>query len=185
MPSSVPVKTSSTGTSSNLCLPTFTKHLSKHNDVFHIVKDKNGEGKIGEHLRFNPSLKSYEARTEAVAHVIKCLGNLIPGIRNELYPVTLAFGVPPFFSLERAAAPYFGIKAYGVHMNGYVEIDSEMFLWVAKRSEDKPTFPGIVYQLRDAEMREKAPILLGIISDSSKPVGQLYGVQDKVEPMLE
>ncbi|KAF3336549.1 nudix hydrolase 20 [Carex littledalei] len=143
MPSSVPVKTSSTGTSSNLCLPTFTKHLSKHNDVFHIVKDKNGEGKIGEHLRFNPSLKSYEARTEAVAHVIKCLGNLIPGIRNELYPVTLAFGVPPFFSLERAAAPYFGIKAYGVHMNGYVEIDSEMFLWVAKRSEDKPTFPGM------------------------------------------
>ncbi|KAF3342044.1 nudix hydrolase 20 [Carex littledalei] len=122
----------------------FTKHLSKHNDVFHIVKDKNGEGKIGEHLRFNPSLKSYEARTEAVAHVIKCLGNLIPGIRNELYPVTLAFGVPPFFSLERAAAPYFGIKAYGVHMNGYVEIDSEKFLWVAKRSEDKPTFPGML-----------------------------------------
>lgn len=29
---------------------------------------------------------------------------------NQLYPVTAAFGVPPFFSLERAAAPYFGIK---------------------------------------------------------------------------
>jgi len=29
---------------------------------------------------------------------------------NQLYPVTSAFGEQVFFSLERAAAPYFGIK---------------------------------------------------------------------------
>ena len=29
---------------------------------------------------------------------------------NQLYPVTSSFGAPIFFSLERAAAPYFGIK---------------------------------------------------------------------------
>lgn len=27
-----------------------------------------------------------------------------------MYPVTSSFGAPTFFSLERAAAPYFGIK---------------------------------------------------------------------------
>lgn len=31
----------------------------------------------------------------------------------QLYPVTSSFGAPIFFSLERAAAPYFGIKVQG------------------------------------------------------------------------
>jgi hypothetical protein len=31
-------------------------------------------------------------------------------IFNQLYPVTPSFGSPPYFSVERAAAPYFGIK---------------------------------------------------------------------------
>ncbi|KAL6984832.1 Nudix hydrolase 20, chloroplastic [Sarracenia purpurea var. burkii] len=56
-------------------------------------------------------LMTSEERTRAVAGVVKSLGEkLIPGIRNELYPVTSSFGAPVFFSLERAAAPYFGIK---------------------------------------------------------------------------
>lgn len=31
---------------------------------------------------------------------------------QQLYPVTSSFGTPVFFSLERAAAPYFGIKVW-------------------------------------------------------------------------
>ncbi|RWW17604.1 hypothetical protein GW17_00018456 [Ensete ventricosum] len=34
--------------------------------------------------------------------------------RGSLYPVTSSYGMPVFFSLERAAAPYFGIKPYGI-----------------------------------------------------------------------
>ncbi|XP_078153985.1 nudix hydrolase 20, chloroplastic-like [Carex rostrata] len=161
----------------------FTEHLSKHNDVFSIVKDKNGIGKIGEHLRFNPSLKTYEARTEAVAHVIKSLGNLIPGIRNELYPVTLAFGVPPFFSLERAAAPYFGIKAYGVHMNGYVEIDGEKFLWVAKRSEDKPTFPGMLDHIVAGGLPHGISCKKNIIKECEEEAGIPASISTNVIPV--
>ncbi len=33
-------------------------------------------------------------------------------------------------------------QAYGVHMNGYVQIDREKHLWVAKRSSDRQNFPG-------------------------------------------
>lgn len=35
---------------------------------------------------------------------------IITGWRNELYPVTHAFGAPPAALIERAAAPYFGVK---------------------------------------------------------------------------
>ena len=60
---------------------------------------------------------------------------VITGWRNELYPVSGGFNQPPLLLIERVAAPYFGVKAYGVHVNGYVETASgEQRLWVARRS---------------------------------------------------
>lgn len=47
-----------------------------------------------------------------------------------------------FFQMERAAVPMFGVKAYGVHVNGYVIKGDEMFMWVAKRSPTKQTWPS-------------------------------------------
>lgn len=38
-------------------------------------------------------------------------------------------------------------QAYGVHVNGYVEVDGEKHLWVAKRSATKQTFPGMLDHL--------------------------------------
>lgn len=70
---------------------------------------------------------------------------VIPGWRNEMYPVVNFFGASPFFSLERAAVPYFGTKAYGVHINGFsVDSNGKMYLWVARRSMTKQTFPGML-----------------------------------------
>lgn len=68
---------------------------------------------------------------------------VITGWRNELYPVQRSFNDPPSLLLERAAAGFFGIKAYGVHMNGFVRRpDGQVLLWVARRSATKPTWPG-------------------------------------------
>ncbi|KAI0508142.1 hypothetical protein KFK09_014276 [Dendrobium nobile] len=119
----------------------FVNHLIKFQDVFTFMLDKDSSA-VGAHVKLHSSLKTPEDRTSAVGDIIKCLGDLIPGIRNELYPVTSSFGKQILFSLERAAAPYFGIKAYGVHMNGYVGKSGQKFLWVAKRSDFKPTYPG-------------------------------------------
>ncbi len=68
----------------------------------------------------------------------------ITGWRGELYPVASSFGSEPVLLMERAAAPYFGIREYGVHVNGYVR-DAEtggIKLWVARRSARKQTWPG-------------------------------------------
>lgn len=118
----------------------FAKHLKKYANVFTFPRDDS--------VQLHESLKTPEDRTDAVGDVVKCLGEeVIPGTRNELYPVTSSFGGPVFFSLERAAAPYFGIKVYGVQMNGYVEKDGQKFLWIAKRSQMKQTFPGMLDEL--------------------------------------
>ncbi|XP_057967984.1 nudix hydrolase 20, chloroplastic-like [Malania oleifera] len=121
----------------------FADHLKRFQDVF-IFHSCHSNGYVSLHSL----LRTPEDRTRAVGDVVKCLGEeLIPGIRNELYPVTSSFGTPIFFSLERAAAPYFGIKAYGVHMNGYVERGGQTFLWIGKRSQEKPTYPGMLDHL--------------------------------------
>ncbi|XP_043723394.1 nudix hydrolase 20, chloroplastic-like isoform X2 [Telopea speciosissima] len=126
----------------------FADHLRKFNDVFVFGEDNSYSSHCRGYVTLHPLLGSPEDRTGAVGDVIRCLGErLIPGIRNELYPVKSSFDMPVFFSLERAAAPYFGIKAYGVHMNGYVDRDGKKFLWIGKRSEVKPTFPGMLDHL--------------------------------------
>ncbi|KAK6126887.1 hypothetical protein DH2020_039368 [Rehmannia glutinosa] len=124
-------------------LSRFARHLQRYKDVFTFPENPSYNSKLGFHVALHPTLTAPEDRTKAVGDVVKCLGDeLIPGIRNELYPVRSSFETPELFLLERAAAPYFGIKAYGVHMNGYVERDDEKYLWIGKRSKVKPTYPG-------------------------------------------
>ena len=54
--------------------------------------------------------------------------------------------------VERAAASLLGVRAYGVHINGYVCADearphAPTHLWVARRSATKPTFPNALDHL--------------------------------------
>ncbi|KAL5982776.1 Beta-galactosidase 10 [Asimina triloba] len=110
----------------------FMDHLRNFPDVF-LFFSSNGHVKHGgRFITLHPSLKTPEDRTRAV---------------GDLYPVKSSFDLPVFFSLERAAAPYFGIKAYGVHMNGYVNRSGQKYLWLGRRSDQKPTFPGMLDHL--------------------------------------
>lgn len=116
----------------------FVDHLEKHEDVF---------TREGREISLHPRLEQERERTEAVGLVMKQLEGkgLITGWRDELFPVKEKFEDRPAFLLERAAVPHFGIKAYGVHVNGFVKDPSGTeFLWVARRSMSKPTFPGML-----------------------------------------
>ncbi|CBI28108.3 unnamed protein product, partial [Vitis vinifera] len=119
----------------------FDDHLKRFSNVFIFTQDNS-------HIMLHPVLRTPNERTRAVGDVVKCLGEeLIPGIRKELYPVASLFGAPVFFLLERAAAPYFGIKAYGIQMNGYTERNGQKYLWIGKRSQVKTTYPGMLDHL--------------------------------------
>ncbi|XP_002871886.2 nudix hydrolase 20, chloroplastic isoform X2 [Arabidopsis lyrata subsp. lyrata] len=127
----------------------FTEYLREFHDIFTFSQNGSYHDRVDGFVTLNLMLEKPEDRTRAVADVIKVLGDkgIIPGIRNELYPVKPSFNAPVIFSLERAAAPYFGIKGYGVHMNGYVERDAQKFLWIGKRSLSKSTYPGMLDHL--------------------------------------
>lgn len=44
-----------------------------------------------------------------------------------------------------SSAGLFGVKRYGVHVNGYtVGKDGEVSMWLARRSATKQTYPGLL-----------------------------------------
>ena len=44
--------------------------------------------------------------------------------------------------MERTLTAPLGCLTFGVHLNGYVRTHEGIELWVAKRAQNKPTFPG-------------------------------------------
>ncbi|KAM3618004.1 uncharacterized protein V6R79_013866 [Siganus canaliculatus] len=99
------------------------------------------------------SLDSYEKRSEAVDAVLQTLRQdtsltCLKGWRDEKYSVMPKFFHPPVMCMERAATSLFGVKRYGVHINGYTVTDrGEVSMWLAKRSPTKQTYPGLLDNL--------------------------------------
>ncbi len=97
-------------------------------------------------LGFAPFLETAAARSDAMAKVLADLREKgrVPGWRNELYPVTQTFGEDPLLVMERAAAPLFGVLAYGVNLNGFIGRGWEMKVWVARRAATKSVDPNML-----------------------------------------
>lgn len=106
-------------------------------DVFRVGPDD---------VVLSPGLRTFDERTAAVADVLKKLekSGIMTPWRSEPYAVTITPGGPPLFAIERAAVALFGIRAYGVHLNGYVRTGNRISLWIARRSRTKQTYPGML-----------------------------------------
>ncbi len=72
----------------------------------------------------------------------------IRGWRGEMQTVSAGFNLDPLLFLERGAVPYFGVAAYGTHVN-VLSVDDRgvKHVWIAKRAMDKPTYPGLLDQV--------------------------------------
>lgn len=97
-------------------------------------------------IAFSPALASVEARTAAMDGILRILAdsNKIGGWRDEPYVVSAGYGAPPLLLMERAGVAFFGVRAYGVHMNGYVRRPDGMWMWIGRRARTKSTYPGLL-----------------------------------------
>ena len=89
-------------------------------------------------------LTDFDSRTAAVHEVLlrlRAAGR--PFLwRDEDFPVVRRWGEAPLMKLERGAVPHFGVRGYGVHLNGLVERPDGLHVWVGKRAMTKATAPG-------------------------------------------
>ncbi|KAG7476987.1 hypothetical protein MATL_G00088640 [Megalops atlanticus] len=146
-----------------------------------------------------PSLDSYRKRSEAVHSVLQTLWDMdsftcLRGWREEKYEVMPRFCDTPLMSMERAATSLFGVKRYGVHVNGYRrDEDGTLSMWLARRSPSKQTYPGrldnlaagglaagsSVKQTLTKECQEEACIP-ACIAETAHPVGTVsYTYEDE------
>src|SRR3954471_18813752 len=84
-----------------------------------------------------------EAASAAVDAVVEALivEKQVPKWRNETFDVMARWGEKPLFRLDRGAVPFFGVRAYGVHLNGYRLVDGKLHLWIGRRAPDKRVAP--------------------------------------------
>jgi 8-oxo-dGTP pyrophosphatase MutT (NUDIX family) len=96
------------------------------------------EGKVGLLVRGD-----VETVSQAVDAVVDALvaEHRVPKWRNETFDVAARWGEPPVLRLDRGAVPFFGTRAYGVHLNGYRREGDALHLWVGRRAPDKKVAP--------------------------------------------
>ncbi|XP_076841570.1 thiamine pyrophosphokinase 2 [Brachyhypopomus gauderio] len=94
------------------------------------------------------ALDSADRRSGALGAVLEQLRDedsltCLRGWRNEKYAVMARYCDSPLMYMERAATSLFGVKRYGVHVNGYSrDVDGGLSMWLARRSNSKQTYPG-------------------------------------------
>jgi 8-oxo-dGTP pyrophosphatase MutT (NUDIX family) len=98
---------------------------------------------------FAAGLDDPQRRTAAMAEVAADLGaqGQLSAWRSELYAVAPEFAGKPWFLLERAAARYFGVETWAVHVNGTVGAGPARRMWFARRSPTKAIDPGMLDNL--------------------------------------
>jgi isopentenyldiphosphate isomerase len=97
-------------------------------------------------VSLKPALDTPARRSKAIACVLHQLAaeGLVWGWRDETYPVVPFSGGLPLMTMERAAVPHFGVRAFGVHLNGFVRRRDGIHMWIGRRSRDKHTYPGML-----------------------------------------
>jgi 8-oxo-dGTP pyrophosphatase MutT (NUDIX family) len=97
----------------------------------------------GEGLALLPRYDSFDARSEALARANRFLSEQFGRkLRGEMYAVTRNWGDAPVAQIDRAAVPWYGVHAWGVHINGFVRRADGLHMWVGLRADDRPMDPG-------------------------------------------
>jgi 8-oxo-dGTP pyrophosphatase MutT (NUDIX family) len=108
---------------------------------------------------------TYDQRTAALARTTETLcAHFNASLRHENYPVINAWGDAPVAELDRIAVPWFGVRGFGVHVNGYVQKPDGLYLWIAERAADRLLDPGKL----DHIVAGGSPIGLGIRENLAK-----------------
>ena len=115
--------------------PGFAEHLRQWPRVFQVEAER---------LSFHADVAGFERRSGAVQEIIEHLveQGVVSHLHGERFPVTAAGRDQAKFQVDRATAPYWGIRAFGQHLNGLVHRDDGWFMWIGRRSPTRRLFPG-------------------------------------------
>jgi len=144
------------------------KILRGYPDVFIITETM---------VTFSNKLQGFNQRSQALNNVLLdlCLDPRFPclkGWRDECYQISQTYGSTPLFQVERSAAPIFGIRKYGVQINGFVrDLNRGILLWLQRRSLTKQTYPGLIDNFVGGGLTEGRSVLETAVKESEEEAG--------------
>jgi len=117
--------------------PEFADHLKCWPELFQVS---------GEQVELLCREQGLEARSRRLARVLEELvrQGVLSHLHGEQYAAVAGSRLQPLLLVDRAAAPRFGIRAFGQHINGYVRTASGLSMWIGRRAEDRLHYPGLL-----------------------------------------
>jgi isopentenyldiphosphate isomerase len=110
------------------------RKLPKELDVFEVFEDG---------IALAKHLTNFKTRSEALAEAVAYLAKKNEvALRREMYPVLSNWGEEPLAQIDRTAVPWFGVRAFGIHVNGFVRRQDGIYLWVGERAGNRMADPG-------------------------------------------
>jgi 8-oxo-dGTP pyrophosphatase MutT (NUDIX family) len=158
-----------------LVRPEFAARLAPLTKAFVVTADAVG---------LAPELVGVEARTRAVDEALRPLvaEGVFRGWRDEPYRVAADVEDPPLFLMERAAIPRFGIRASGVHLNGYVRDGDELSMWIGRRSPGKHTAPNKLDQIVAGGRSAGMSVWGTLLKESEEEAGIAAAIASRARP---
>jgi len=152
------------------------RQLARYDDVF-AVDDRA--------VRLRPALADFEARSRAMAEIGARLveAGVFRKLRGEDFPVMAEFGRPPLFKIDRIAVPAFGLKASGVHMNGFLRKPDGLHLWLGRRAKDKSVAPGKLDHLVAGGQPHGLGIRQNLIKECAEEAGMPAALAGRAHPV--
>ena len=98
-------------------------------------------------LTLDAAIDDFDSRSALVGEVVEHLSDegLLPSLRDEMYAIAPSFFQPALFQLDRAAVPPMGVRAYGVHVNGFVRNpNGSIDLWIGRRAPTQLLCPNML-----------------------------------------
>ncbi len=85
----------------------------------------------------------FDGRTAVLAEVVQRLAEegVVAHLHGEQYPVTAGNRERARCLIDRACAPFFGMRAFGQHLNGFVRTARGIEMWIGRRSADRRHYP--------------------------------------------
>lgn len=162
-----------------LVSPVVLAQLSHYPAVFAISATR---------VALHPALATEQQRSQALQEALLDMKrrDVFPplrGWRKECYEVRRSITEPLLFKMERSAAPLFGVRQYGVHINGFVRHSGlGLCLWLQRRSQHKQTWPGMMDNFVGGALADGVGVLETAVKEAAEEANVPAALASELRP---
>lgn len=120
-------------------------------------------------------------RTKLLEEILQRLveEGIVPYLHGERYPVTPGVRSSAVCLIDRAGAPFFGMRAFGQHLNGFVKTPRGIEMWVGRRSSDRRLYPNCLDNLVGGGLPHGLTILENLRKECAEEAGMPASLADQ------